>query len=133
MITVQTTNWGDSIFLALSNALNTFLAAIPNIVGAVLIIAIGWITAGVVARVVTGGLRRVGADRLFAEHGAAVTSRLTGPRQGPPDTSGVGIAIRRSLLPGLKPLWRGSPGNVAPRCARHDEPTRIYLSGAVTP
>jgi hypothetical protein len=30
MPTVQISTWGDAVFLALSNALNTFLAAIPR-------------------------------------------------------------------------------------------------------
>jgi hypothetical protein len=77
MPTVQISNWGDSIFLGLSNALNTFLAAIPNIIGALVLILIGWIIAGVLARVVTGALQRVGADRLFAQHGAAVYGSQT--------------------------------------------------------
>ncbi len=72
MPTVQVTNWGDSIFLALSNALNALLTAIPNIIGALVIILIGWVIAGVLARIVTGLLQRAGADRLFAKHGAAV-------------------------------------------------------------
>ena len=72
MPTVEISNWGDAIFLALSNALNSFLAAIPLIIGALVIIVIGWIIAGIVARIVTGLLRRAGADRLFAEHGGDV-------------------------------------------------------------
>lgn len=72
MPTVQISNWGDAIFLAASNALNTFLAAIPAVIGALIIILIGWIIAGVVARLVTEVLRRAGADRLFAEHGGEV-------------------------------------------------------------
>jgi hypothetical protein len=77
MPTVAISNWGDSIFLGLSNALNTFLAAIPNIIGALVVILIGWVIAGVLARVVTGALQRVGADRLFAQHGAAVYGSQT--------------------------------------------------------
>jgi hypothetical protein len=72
MPTIEVSNWGDAIFLALTNALNSFLAAIPLIIGALVIIVIGWIIAGVLARIVTGLLRRAGADRLFAEHGGDV-------------------------------------------------------------
>ena len=72
MPTIEVSNWGDAIFLALTNALNSFLAAIPLIVGALVIIVIGWIIAGILARIVTGLLRRAGADRLFAEHGGDV-------------------------------------------------------------
>jgi hypothetical protein len=72
MPTVQISTWGDAVFLALSNALNTFLAAIPQVIGALLIILIGWIVAGALARITTEVLKRAGADRLFAEHGGEV-------------------------------------------------------------
>jgi hypothetical protein len=66
------TDWGDSIFLAASNAFNSLLAALPAIIGALLILAIGWILSGILARLVSGLLSRAGADRLFAEHGGEV-------------------------------------------------------------
>ena len=72
MPTVAISSWGDAVFLSLSNALNTFLNAIPQVIGALLIILIGWIIAGAVARLVSELLRRAGADRLFAEHGGQV-------------------------------------------------------------
>jgi hypothetical protein len=72
MPTTTISNWGDAVFLSVSNALNSFLAAVPLVIGALIIIVIGWIIAGVLARVVTELLRRVGADRLFAEHGGRV-------------------------------------------------------------
>jgi hypothetical protein len=65
-------NWGDAIFLALTNAINTFLAAIPAVLGAIVILIIGWVLSGIVARLVSGVLRKAGADRMFAEHGGAV-------------------------------------------------------------
>jgi hypothetical protein len=72
MPTVAISSWGDAVFLSLSNALNTFLNAIPQVIGAILIIIIGWIVAGALARLVSELLRRAGADRLFAEHGGQV-------------------------------------------------------------
>jgi hypothetical protein len=66
------TDWGDSVFLAASTALNNLLAAVPVIIGALLILAIGWILAGILARLATELLSRAGADRLFAEHGGQV-------------------------------------------------------------
>jgi hypothetical protein len=72
MPTVQVSDWGDAIFLAVSNAINTFLAAIPQVLGALLVVLVGWIIAGLVARVASSLLQRAGADRMFAEHGAAV-------------------------------------------------------------
>jgi hypothetical protein len=66
------TDWGDALFLSLTNALNTFLAAIPQVIGALLIIVIGWVISNVLARLVREVLARAGADRLFAQHGGAV-------------------------------------------------------------
>jgi len=72
MPTVAISSWGDAVFLSLSNALNTFLNAIPQVIGALLIIIIGWIIAGALARLVSELLSRVGADRVFAERGGEV-------------------------------------------------------------
>jgi hypothetical protein len=72
MPTTTISNWGDAIFLGISNALNTFLAAIPQVIGALLIVIIGWIIAGFLARLITAGLRRTSVDRLFAEHAGPV-------------------------------------------------------------
>ncbi len=69
---IQVTDWGDAVFLSLSNALNAFLNAIPLVIGALLIIIIGWIIAGALARLVREVLRRIGVDRLFAEHSGRV-------------------------------------------------------------
>jgi len=66
------TDWGDALFLSLTNALNSFLAAIPQVLAAIVIIVIGWIISNVLARLVRELLERGGADRLFAEHGGAV-------------------------------------------------------------
>jgi hypothetical protein len=77
MPTTPISDWGDAIFLSLSNALNAFLNAIPLVIGALLIIIIGWIIAGVLARITTEVLRRIGADRLFAEHAGRVYGERT--------------------------------------------------------
>jgi hypothetical protein len=65
-------SWGDAIFLSIQNAVYTFLAAIPQIIGALLIIIIGWIISNILARIVRGLLERAGADRAFARHGGDV-------------------------------------------------------------
>ena len=65
-------DWGDAVFLSLTNALNTFLEAIPQVIGALLIVIIGWIISSILARVVREILERVGADRMFATHGGQV-------------------------------------------------------------
>ena len=68
----EVTNWGEAVFASLTNALYTFLAAIPLVIGALLIILIGWIISNILARIVREILERAGADRLFAEHGGQV-------------------------------------------------------------
>jgi len=68
----QVQDWGDAVFLSLTNALNTFLAAIPQVIGALLIIALGWIISNILARITREVLERVGADRMFATHGGEV-------------------------------------------------------------
>lgn len=70
VVTVQ--NWGDAVFLALSNALNMLLSAIPLVIGALVILVIGWILASIGGRVTTAALNRLGADRLFRLHGENV-------------------------------------------------------------
>jgi hypothetical protein len=77
MPTVPISDWGDAVFLAISNALNSFLSAIPQVIGALLIIIIGWLIASALGRVATGLLRRAGADRLMAAHGSSVYGERT--------------------------------------------------------
>ena len=68
----EVTTWGEALFLSLSNALNSFLNAIPQVIGALLIIIIGWVISNVLARIVREVLERAGADRVFAEHSKPV-------------------------------------------------------------
>lgn len=77
MVTQPISDWGDAIFVSLSNALNGFLSAIPLVIGALLILAIGWIISNLVARLVRELLARAGADRLFAEHGGEVYGKTS--------------------------------------------------------
>jgi mechanosensitive ion channel-like protein len=77
MPTTTIEDWGDAIFLGISNALNTFLAAIPQVVGALLIILIGWIISSILARLVTAGLKRTSVDRVFADHAGPVYGKQT--------------------------------------------------------
>ena len=65
-------DWGEALFLSLTNALNSFLNAIPQVIGALLIIIIGWVISNVLARLVRELLERGGADRLFSKYGGVV-------------------------------------------------------------
>lgn len=71
-ITAPITDWGDAIFLAVTNALNNFLAAIPAILGAIVILVIGWLLSNAAAGLVVRLMRGAGVDRMYAEHGQSV-------------------------------------------------------------
>jgi hypothetical protein len=85
MPTVPIQDWGDSVFLAVSTALNNFIAAIPAIVGALLILLIGWILSNILATITDRVLERLGADRLYAEHGGQQVYGEAGARVVPSD------------------------------------------------
>jgi hypothetical protein len=68
-------SWGDAIFLSLTNALNAFLAAIPLVIGALIILAIGWIVASAAARLTTGALRTAGAEHGRDAYGQLSTTQ----------------------------------------------------------
>jgi hypothetical protein len=95
MPTVPITDWGDAVFLAVSTALNNLIAAIPAIIGALLILAVGWILSNFLARLTDTILERVGADRLYAEHGGERVYGEAGSRVVPSD---IGAELVRWLV-----------------------------------
>jgi len=71
----------DQIRAAFQSALDQTAAALPGIIGAVIVLIVGWILAGWAARAVTAAIRAAGADRLFEEHGGTeqlIPSTATG-------------------------------------------------------
>ncbi|HUF06883.1 MAG TPA: small-conductance mechanosensitive ion channel [Candidatus Binatia bacterium] len=59
--TVQ--NWGDAVMVSATEALQNFLGFLPALVGAILILIIGWFLAGLLAGLVERGLKMVGFER----------------------------------------------------------------------
>jgi hypothetical protein len=56
--TVQTvTSWGEAIFLALTGALSDVVLFVPKLLGALVILLVGWLIAKAVEALVTRGLR----------------------------------------------------------------------------
>jgi len=53
------TGWADAVFLALSGALNDLVAFLPRLLGALLILFIGWLVAKAAEALVSRGLRAV--------------------------------------------------------------------------
>src|SRR3982075_1566169 len=76
------TGWFDAVMLSITAALVTFLSFIPAIIGAVIILVIGWIIAGFLGRLVTMILSRVGFDRAAARTGVADFMVRAGWREG---------------------------------------------------
>src|SRR5687767_11740410 len=62
--TAQVQGWGDAFMTSLTNALAVLLAAIPKIIGFVLILIIGWIVASAVAKGTAALLRAVRFDEI---------------------------------------------------------------------
>src|SRR5512141_192537 len=80
------TNWGAAIMTSLTAALSLFLAAIPRIIGFVVILVIGWLIAGALAAGVAALLRAVRFNDLAQRSGLAGFVHSMGVRT---DTAGV--------------------------------------------
>ncbi len=85
-MTGTVTNWGAAIMTSLTAALSLFLAAIPRIVGFVVILIIGWLIAGALAAGVAALLRAVRFNDLAQRSGLSTFVQNMGIHK---DTSGV--------------------------------------------
>lgn len=64
-------NWGEALMTSLAGAMTMFLAAIPKIIGFLVIIIVGWLIAGLVAKAVAALLRTVHFNDLAKRSGFA--------------------------------------------------------------
>jgi len=71
MPTSPVTNWGEALLTSLASALVVLFAAIPRIIGFVLILIIGWLIASAIAGVVSALLRMVKFNDLARRSGFA--------------------------------------------------------------
>lgn len=60
---------GTVIWDSFSNSLTVFFNFLPSLIGALLILVVGWVVAGVVARLVERGLRAVGFEHAIHNSG----------------------------------------------------------------
>ena len=67
----------EAIGDAFGDVIATLIAALPNIIGALLLLVVGWILSGILGRLVSTLLFRGGADRLFAQHGTHIYGTQT--------------------------------------------------------
>ena len=69
METVET--WGDAVFVSLTEALQNFLGFLPALVGAILILILGWILSSLLASLVERGLKMIGFERAAQTTGVS--------------------------------------------------------------
>lgn len=63
---------GQTLSTSFNQVINDLLTALPDIIGALLILLVGYIVAKVLRGIVSVLLERAGADRIFARHGGDV-------------------------------------------------------------
>ena len=80
------TDWGAAVMTSLTAALSMFLAAIPRVIGFIVILVIGWLIAGLLAAAVAALLRAVRFNDLAQRSGLAGFVHSMGVRK---DTAGV--------------------------------------------
>lgn len=80
------TDWGAAVMTSLTAALSLFLAAIPRIVGFIVILIIGWLISGVLAAAMAALLRAVRFNDLAQRSGLSGFVQNMGVRK---DTAGV--------------------------------------------
>ena len=64
-------NWGDAVLVSVTTALQNLLGFLPALIGAILILILGWIVAGFIAGLVERGLKAVGFERAAQSTGVA--------------------------------------------------------------
>src|SRR5690348_5015131 len=74
------TDWSEAVLTSLAAALAMIFAAIPKIIGFVLILAIGWFVAGLIGRLAAMILRKIRTDELAERAGFAEFIRTMGIR-----------------------------------------------------
>ena len=80
------TDWGTAVMTSLTAALSLFLAAIPRVIGFLVIIIIGWLISGALAAGVAALLRAVRFNELAQNSGFAGFVRNMGVRK---DSAGL--------------------------------------------
>lgn len=69
---------GDAVLISITEALRNFLGFLPNLVGAIIILVIGWILAGLIAKLVRKALETVGFERAAERAGISGFVRKSG-------------------------------------------------------
>lgn len=75
-------NFGEAVLVSVAAALGAVLSFIPALIGAIILVVIGWLISDVVARVVTTLLRRIGFETAAQRIGITNFIAMTGARSG---------------------------------------------------
>src|SRR5215210_5639096 len=92
MVTTPVTSWGEALLTSLAAALAMFLGAIPRVIGFAVILIVGWIIAGLIAKAVASLLRAVKFNDLAQRSGFAGFVQQAGLRT---DAAGALAAIAK--------------------------------------
>jgi small-conductance mechanosensitive channel len=71
MVPVPIRDWGEAITTSMAQALSLLLAAVPRIIGFLVIVAIGWFIATLIAKAVAALLRRIRFNDMAERSGFA--------------------------------------------------------------
>jgi hypothetical protein len=71
---------GGSIWMSFSHALASFFSFLPDLLGAIIILAIGWILSGLVAKLIEKGLKSIGLEKAVQTAGIGRFIEQTGTR-----------------------------------------------------
>jgi Mechanosensitive ion channel, conserved TM helix len=84
-------NLVDTLVASFNQVVNDIVTALPTIIGALIILLVGYIVARVVSGVARRLLVRVGADRTFAQHGSDVYGETANSMK--PSTLGASVVF----------------------------------------
>jgi hypothetical protein len=69
---VQTvSSWGDAVLVSVTTALQNFLGFLPALIGAILVLVLGWILSGILAGLIEKALKAIGFERASQNAGIA--------------------------------------------------------------
>lgn len=69
--TTTVTSWGEAVLVSVTTALQNLVGFLPALIGAIIVLVLGWIIAGLIARLVEGGLKTVGFEHAAQSTGLA--------------------------------------------------------------
>jgi hypothetical protein len=60
---------GDATYYSFTNSINTFMGFIPSLIGALIMLVVGWFISGFLARLIARGLNAIGLERAVERSG----------------------------------------------------------------